>query len=137
MDVQSFLEAESKYRGSSFSKKNMTAVVDNYQFKSIDDHWTGKKIPDVLNREPSAKRMNDNLPSVGFLFDHFYGMKTESGETVWATCPYSHGYSVDMIWGMLAANGLFPIEIIGKEWTPYADLMILFDPNNVSEAYAA
>ncbi len=141
MKIDALIEEEVYFRGENFRTENMRKIAENYQFVEGETHWMQtkniRKIPDVLNRQPRVLENSKTDLQIDFLFDHFYTLKTKDGEVVWATCPYSHGFSGDWVWNVLAANQIYPIEVIGKQGTPYGDFMILFDPANVAAAYAA
>ena len=141
MNITDFISKEAEYRGPRFSKENMGKVVDNYKFIEAFDYWdivgNVNRVPDVYNKQLKAKTDDSALPDVDCLFDHLYTLKTANGDAVWASCPYANGFSVEMVWKALAMHGIYPIEVIGRQATPYADMMILFEPENVAEAFAA
>ena len=138
--IEALIKEEIRWRGEYFQADKMRKIVENYQFTEGETYWKGtkhiRKIPAVWSRQPRILENSKTDLQINFLFDHCYTLKTKDGKVVWATCPYSHGFSADWVRNVLAVNQIFPIAVIDTEDTPYGDFMILFDPANVVAAYA-
>lgn len=141
VSIEKFIEEEKQYRGL-FIGDHFRAIAKKYGIIAARTGWQTtrdvKIIPDVMNKDSIARINDPNVPSLRNagklnLFDHFFTFKATIGRHYWATCPYINGCTKTEIREALLANNINPVDIIVP--SPYADVMIIFDPADIAAAY--
>lgn len=142
ISIEKFIEEEKQYRNV-FIGEHFRAIAKKYGIIAARAGWQTtrnvKIIPDVMNKDSIARTNDPNVPGLTNtnefnVFDHFFTFKATIRRHYWATCPYANGHTKTEIREALLADNIHPVDIIVP--SPYADVMIIFDPADIAAAYA-
>lgn len=140
--IDRFIQKEKEYYGGRFIIDHFKPVMEKYDLAYGDNYWVTfdkvAKVPNVLNSETLAYNGNHAIPQLAHseafsLFDHFYTFVSKTGKFYWVTMPYDNGKSIEEVKDALEKNNIHPVEIVRP--SPYADMLILFDPVDIARAY--
>lgn len=132
INIDQFISNERAYRHC-FIETYMAPVIDKYRLIKGASGWIGTdRVPDVQNTDTTAYSKSVCTRNIRDLIDHMYTFESIDGHIYWAAMPYSDE-SVEKIRNRLMLNGIRPLEVM--PYSPYADVMILFDSNDVMLAY--
>lgn len=131
VDIDKFISNERLRRN--FIVTYLTPIIDRYKLIRGSEGWVGTDItPDVKSSKTKAYLSGIHIGNINDLMSHMYTFESVNGHIYWAVMPYTN-QSVKQIEGKLLLNGIHPLLI--TPYSPYADVMILFDSNDIMQAY--